>query len=276
MSAGTGYIRSANKQRQFLSRFTIDAGVQRLIPSSTVSENEHISTTAVGLLLTHQPLVARFYWNDFFQVSKLINGRLNGFVTILPSGYDYDLTHTLYFLPLDTADRSIPTSELSIPGVELLGARTFERDELAVFLEAVHERCSLTGAAGARFTGPCKIVKWLDIETPGRDYFERPGLWLNKPGHEEYVGSLRRQFSLHLYSGKEIWIQNVGMDWPEYFFRLLSKGMCRILGGKPTSLTSDRKEQHRWEQRFSLVKGRVTYRDWSECGVCSLIILTIS
>lgn len=248
MSAGTGYIRSANlsaKQREFLSRFTIDAGIQRLIPSSTVSETVHISTTAVGLLLTHQPLVARFYGNDFFQISQLINGRLNGYVTILPSGYDYDLTHTLYFLPLDTAERNIPTSELSIPGVELTGAHTFERDELAVFLEAVHERCSLAGAAGARIR-PCKIVKWLDIETPSRDYFERPGLWLNKPGYEEYVGSLRRQFSLHLYSGTDIWIQNVGMDWPEYFFRLLSKGMCRILTGKPTSLTSDRKEQHQW------------------------------
>lgn len=146
MSEGTGYIRSANlsaKQRQFLSRFTIDAGVQRLIPSSTVSENVHISAAAVGLLLTHQPLVARFYWNDFLQVSQLINRRLNRFVTILPSSYDYDLTHTLYFLPLDTVERSIPTSELSIPGVELTGAHPFERDELAVFLEAVQDRKSV-------------------------------------------------------------------------------------------------------------------------------------
>lgn len=235
MNSETGYIRSSNlsdKQRQFLTRFTIDPAVQRLIPSSTISEAVHIPSTAVVLLLTHQPLVARFHWDDFFQMSQLINERLNGFVTIFPSGYDYDLTHTLYLVSLDSPERTIPTSELTIPGVELTGAHTFERDELGVFLEAVYKCSSRDGTTTRRFSGGSGVVKWLAIETSTPDYFEPAGLWLTKAGHEEYVGSLRSQCSLHLFSASEIWIRTVGMDWPEYFFRLLTKGMYRILAGK--------------------------------------------
>lgn len=234
MNGETEFIRSSNlsdKQRQFLTRFTIDPEVQRLIPSSNVGENVQVSATAVGLLLTYQPLVARFYWDDFFQMSLLVNGRLNGYVTIFPSGYDYDLTHTLHLASFDSPERSIPSSELTIPGVELTGAREFERDELAVLLEGVQKACTRGGTTKARIRGGCGLATWLAIETPSREYSEPAGLWLEKPGHKEYVANLRSQCSLHLYSGADIWIRTVGMDWPEYFFRSLTKGMYGMVAG---------------------------------------------
>lgn len=175
--------------------------------------------------------MTRFYWDDFCQISLLVNGRLNGYVTIFPSGYDYDLTHTLYLASFDDPERNIPSSELTIPGVELTGAREFERDELAVLLEGLQKSCTRGGTAGARIRGGCSLVKWLAIETASREYSEPAGLWLEKPGHEEYVANLRSQCSLHLYSSPDIWIRTVGMDWPEYFFRSLTKGMYGILAG---------------------------------------------
>lgn len=285
MNAETGYIRSSNlsdKQRQFLSQYTIDPEVQRLIPSSTISDSVDISSTAVGLLLSHQPLVGRFYWDDFTQLSLLINRRLDGYVTIFPSGYDYDLTHTLFFLSLDNPERSIPTSELTFSGVELTGACTFERDELGVFLEAVHKRSIRDGTTKRRFAGGSDMVTWLAIETPSHDYFEPAGLWLNKPSHEEYVASLRSQCSLHLYSGSDIWIRTVGMDWPEYFFRLLSKGMWFILAGNSMSITFvncilSRNVQNRWKhgsvQPLPLLKGRATDPQLSECIPCIFLLI---
>lgn len=234
MNNETGFTRSPNlsdKQRQFLAQFTIDTEVQRFIPASTVGESVQISTTAAGLLLTHQPLVTRFYWDDFTQMSLLINGRLNGYVTIFPSGYDYDLTHTLYLASFGSAERSIPSSELTVPGVELTGAREFARDELAVLLEGVQKSCTRGGTTTARIKGGCALVSWLALETPSRVYSEPAGLWLEKPGHQEYVAGLRSQCSLHLDSGPDVWIRTVGMDWPEYFFRLLAEGMYGMLAG---------------------------------------------
>lgn len=217
----TDFIRSAqlsDQQRQFLSQYTIDPAVQRSIPTSFVGESVNLSAITVGLLLTHQPLVARFYWYDYFKVSQLINGRADGYLTILPSGYDYDLTHSLYLLARGSLARTISTSELSIPGVELVGAYTFEREEMAVFLEETHRNWFRGGNTKARFTGASKIVPWLAIAPPRRGYSEPPaGIQMNLFDQRKYVKSLRSESSLHLYSGRDIWIRHLGMDWPEYF-----------------------------------------------------------
>lgn len=220
MSTETGYTRSAkhyDDQGRFLPRNPTDAKIQRLIPASVVGESVSVSGTTVGLLLTHQPHEARFQHPDYHRVSLTTNGREDGYVRIIRYDRDYDLTHTSHYLPEGSSERSILTSELSVPRVELTGTCTFERERMAVFLEEMQSCCVERGST-ARMMSPRYIERWMDIEAPRRDYFKPAGLCLSGLSEEEYICSLREDCSLHLYSDRNIWVRHFGMDWPEYFF----------------------------------------------------------
>lgn len=230
MSTETGYTRSAkhyDEQGRFLPRNPTDAKIQRLIPTSVVGESVSVSGTTVGLLLTHQPHDARFQQPDYHRVSLMINGREDGYVRIIRYDRNYDLTHTLYYLPEGSSERSILTSELSVPGVDLTGTCTFEREGMAVFLEELHSCCGERGST-ARMMSPRCIEDWMDIEALRRDYFYPEGLYLSGLTEEEYLWSLRGDCSLHLYSDRNIWVRHLGVDWPEYFFVQDKLGMYSI------------------------------------------------
>jgi hypothetical protein len=208
--------RLSDRQRSFLSRMLVDPTVQQLIPSSVVTETIEIGPQDIGLLLTHQPLIARFHHNDYHRLSEFLSGCRNGSSVIFPTGYDYDLTHTLYYLVSGGSRRSIATEELSIPGVELTGACVLGRREMAVFLEEVVVRCSRSSVA--RVNSYSDIGPWLRVVPPGRQYDgSRKGLCL-EDGEEEFVGHLRMDCSLRLDTKPSVWVEHLGMDWPEYFF----------------------------------------------------------
>lgn len=132
ISTKTNYTRGpklSDEKQWFLSEFTIDPAVQRFIPPSVVDESFKITGETTGLLLTHQPLEHRFHYEDYEQISLMLSGRKEASVRISASGYEYGLTHTLYYVPEGSPERSILTSELSIPQVELAGVCALKRDE---------------------------------------------------------------------------------------------------------------------------------------------------
>lgn len=212
--AATSYTRSSNlsdRQRDFLAKYyTIDLAIQRLIPSSTVSPTLTISSPTIGVLLTHQPLITRFY-GEFLSIQRLLNpSARHSPIVIYASGYDYDLTHSLYYVP---SPRSLPTSQLTAEGVELSGIYSFDRAELAVFLEDLAATELTTGKVGYHKG----LYQWLRLLAPGRQHVQPPMGLLDGLEADQVLRCLRMQWSLRLWSRAEVWRGYLGMDWPEYF-----------------------------------------------------------
>jgi hypothetical protein len=210
--------RSANlsdRQREFLSQFLVDSGVQQCIPPSVITENVVLGPESFGLLLTHQPLTGRFYPGDYIRLNEFVSGRMNsGCMRILPSGYDYDLTHTLFYLIPGGERRSIKSEDLTIPEIELSGACILGRQEMAVFLEEIVGACERSEKAVIHSFFNSDIHEWLKLRCGDGGGGRRSGL-----GEKEVLDELRTEGGLRLDAEPGMWVGYLGMDWPEYFFR---------------------------------------------------------
>ncbi|RPB19497.1 hypothetical protein L211DRAFT_842571 [Terfezia boudieri ATCC MYA-4762] len=216
------------KQRDFLTKsWAIDLAVQNLIPGNTsqewsVPETFTISPSTLGVLLSHQPLNDRFRWGHNSSLCKFLTGNSSGYIEIYPSGYDYDLTHTLYYIPERNPPRTVSTSELTIEGVELVGITQLDKHTMASFLEAVVGPARKSPVAYITSLGSRKVEDFIEpqINKKNTKYMHRPGLdQLDAKEREEYETLQRlRGRGLKLTSASETWVRECGMHWPEYFF----------------------------------------------------------
>ncbi|KAF9032612.1 hypothetical protein BJ165DRAFT_1517175 [Panaeolus papilionaceus] len=219
--------RLSASQAKFLASWVVDLSVQNLIPSSTnsdwtIPESLTIAPPTCGVLLSHQPLVDRFRWGQNSTLCQYLTGRQYGYIEIYPSGYDYDLTHTLYYVPPGNPERSVPTSELTIDGVELVGIAQLTKPEMATFLEAVVKPAKLSPAAYIVSVGSRHLDQFIEPQMNRNNsrYMHRPdpaGVEGKERHDFEVLQELRRK-GLRLTSPREDWVKECRVDWTEFFF----------------------------------------------------------
>ena len=219
--------RLSASQAKFLASWVIDLSVQNLIPSTinsdwTVPESLTIAPPTRGVLLTHQPLVDRFRWGQNSTLCQYLTGRLDGYIEIYPSGYDYDITHTLYHVTSGNPERTVPTSDLTIDGVELVGISQMTEPEMATFLEAIVKPAKLSSSAYIMSAGSRQLDCFVEPQMNRNNsrYMHRPdpaeGDGKERNGYE-MLQALRRM-GLRLTSPREDWVRECGVDWTEFFF----------------------------------------------------------
>ncbi|KAK6527197.1 hypothetical protein TWF281_010388 [Arthrobotrys megalospora] len=212
------------RQCDFLKKsWPIDLSVQNLIPGNTshewsVPETLTISPSTLGVLLSHQPLEDRFRWGHNSSLCKFLTGDSSGYLEVYPSGYDYDLTHTLYYIPERNPPRTVPTSELTIEGVELVGITQLDKHHMATFLEAVVGPARRSSVAYITSAGSHQVEDFIEPQTNTKN--SKSGLdRMDAKQREEYETLQRmRRRGLKLTSASEMWIGECGMDWPDFFF----------------------------------------------------------
>ena len=215
---------SASQAKFLTTSWVIDLSVQNLIPSTinSVSEFLTIAPPTRGVLLTHQPLVDRFRWGQNSTLCQYMTGCQDGYVEIYPSGYDYDLTHTLYHVPPGNPERNVPTSDLTIDGVELVGIAQLTESEMAIFLEAVVKPAKLSRTAYVVSVGSRKLDHFVEpqMNRNNSHYMHQPDPTQEdgKEGHDFETLQAFRRMGLRLTSPKEDWIRECGVDWTEFFF----------------------------------------------------------
>ncbi|KAF8464692.1 hypothetical protein BDZ91DRAFT_729647 [Kalaharituber pfeilii] len=207
-----------SKQRDFLSKhYAIDISVQNLIPGNT----SHDWSVPKTLAIAHRP---------YSMLCQFLPGRSIGYVEIYPSGYDYDLTHTLYYVPESNPARTVPTSELTIEGVELVGVQQLDKQAMATFLEAVVGRAKSSPTAYIVSIGEHNIDQFIEpqMNNENHHYMYRGLDRLNGKERREHetLQALRRN-GLRLTSPSGDWMRKLGMDWTEYFF-----GVVEVTEGK--------------------------------------------
>ena len=202
------------RQAKSLTSWVVDLSVQNLIPSTinsdwTVPESLTIAPPTRGVLLTHQPLVDRFRWGQNSTLCQYLTGRQDGYIEIYPSGYDYDLTHTLYHVPPGNPKRTVPTSELTIDGVQLVGIAQLTEPEMAVFLEAVLKPAKLSPAAYTVSVGSRQLDQFVEPQMNRNNsrYMHRPDpAEVDGKGRHDFetLQALRRM-GLRLTSPRDDW-----------------------------------------------------------------------
>ncbi|KAF3126251.1 hypothetical protein TWF703_010509 [Orbilia oligospora] len=220
--------RLSERQCDFLTRaWTIDLLVQNLIPGNTshewsVPETLTISPPTLGVLLSHQPLEDRFRWSQNSTLCQFLTGNSSGFLEIYPSGYDYDLTHTLYYIPERNPPRTVPTSELTIEGAELVGITQLDKDSMATFLEAVVGPARRSPVASIKSMSTRQIDDFVEpqMNRKNSSYMHRvePDRMKAKEREEYETLQRMRRRGLRLTSASDLWVAECDMDWPEFFF----------------------------------------------------------
>jgi len=215
---------SASQTKFLTTSYVIDLSVQNLIPNTinsdwTVSEFLTIAHPTRGVLLTHQPLVDRFRWSHNSTLCRYLTGRRDGYVEIYPSGYDYDLTHTLYHVPPGNSERTVPTSELTIDGVELVGIAQLTEPEMATFFEAVVKSAKLSRTAYVVSASSRKLDDFVEpqMNRNNSHYMHKPDP-TQEDGHDFDTLQALRGMGLKLTSPREDWVRECGVDWAEFFF----------------------------------------------------------
>ncbi|KAF3910967.1 hypothetical protein AA313_de0200731 [Arthrobotrys entomopaga] len=219
--------RLSPSQSKFLKTWPVDLSVQNLIPGNTsqewsVPETLSFDSSTSGVLLSHQPLVDRFRWGHNSSLCKFLTGYSSGYLQIFPSGYDYDLTHTLYYVPERNPPRTVNTSELTIEGVELVGITLLDKHSMATLLEAVVGPARRSPVAYTASAGSRQIEDFIEPQANRKNskymYRSLPEQ-LDAKRREEYeILQLMRRRGLKLTSDPEIWVGECGMNWPEFFF----------------------------------------------------------
>ncbi|KAM6489347.1 hypothetical protein JOM56_015248 [Amanita muscaria] len=204
---------SASQAKFLTTSWVIDLSVQNLIPSTINSD---------WTFFTHQPLVDRFRWGQNSTLCQYLTGRRDGYVEIYPSGYDYDLTHTLYHVPPGNPERNVPTSELTIDGVELVGITQLTEPEMATFLEAVVKPAKLSRTAYVVSVGPRKLDHFVEpqMNRNNSHYMHKPDPTQGDGRERHDFDTLQafRRMGLRLTSPREDWVRECGVDWTEFFF----------------------------------------------------------
>ncbi|KAF3192150.1 hypothetical protein TWF788_004337 [Orbilia oligospora] len=158
-------------------------------------------------------------WTIDLSVQNLIPG---GFLEIYPSGYDYDLTHTLYYIPERNPPRTVPTSELTIEGVELVGIAQLDKDSMATFLEAVVGPARRSPVASIKSMSTRRIDDFIEpqMNRKNSSYMHRsePDRMKAKEREEYETLQRMRRRGLKLTSASDLWVTECGMDWPQFFF----------------------------------------------------------
>ncbi|KAK6513601.1 hypothetical protein TWF506_008038 [Arthrobotrys conoides] len=205
----------------------MDLSVQNVVPGNTshewsVPETFTISPPTMGVLLSHQPLDDRFRWSHNSTLCKFLTGDSSGYIEIYPSGYDYDLTHTLYYVPEQNPPRTVPTSELTIDGVELVGITQLDKHSMAAFLETVIGPARKSSVACTKSLTSRQIEDFIEPEMNRKNSsymhkLEPDRMKGNEREEYETLQRMRRR-GLKLTSASEIWVAECGMDWPDFFF----------------------------------------------------------
>jgi hypothetical protein len=155
-------------------------------------------------------------------MAEFLSGFEEASIIIRPSGKDYGLTYTFYYVKSGGLIRRVAASELTIPGVELSGVSVLGRKEAAIFLEEAARLCNNSNSV-AHFLSATGIDKWLDVPC-GRRQSNMPSkgeavfCGALEDDEDMFLAHLRMDSSLRLATETNVWVGYLGMDWPEYFF----------------------------------------------------------
>ena len=139
------------------------------------------------------------------------------------TGYDYDLTHTLYHIPPGNSERTVPTSELTIDGVELVGIAQLTEPEMVTFLEAVVKPVKLSPTVYVVSVGSRNLDHFVEPQMNRKNshYMHKPAAdptrWTEERHDFETLRAFQRM-GLRLTSPREDWVRECGVDWTEFFF----------------------------------------------------------
>ncbi|KAF3918219.1 hypothetical protein ABW20_dc0108507 [Dactylellina cionopaga] len=180
-------------------------------------------TNGIVQVLRAPPTPRRpFHWGHNPSLCKFLTGDSTGYLEIYPSGYDYDLTHTLYYIPESNPPRTVPTSELTIEGVELVGITQLDKISMATLLEAVIGPTRRSPVANMTFLGSRQVEDFIEPQknTKNSHYMYKSGPdRMDAKQREEYETLQRmRRRGLKLTSASQMWVEECGMDWPDFYF----------------------------------------------------------
>lgn len=116
----------------------------------------------------------------------------------------------------------MPTSEMTIDGVELVGIAQLTEPEMATFLEAVVKPAKLSRTAYVVSVGSRQLDHFVEPQM-NRDnsrYMHMPDPTQQDGKERQDFDTLQalRRMGLRLTSPREDWVRECGVDWTEFFF----------------------------------------------------------
>ena len=113
----------------------------------------------------------------------------------------------------------MPTSELTIDGVELVGMAKLTEPEMAAFLEAVVKPAKLSRVAYIVSAGSRKLDQFVEpqMNRTNSHYMHKPDP-TQEDRHDFDTLQKFRRMGLRLTSPREDWVRECGVDWSEFFF----------------------------------------------------------